>query len=119
MTKKIASEIDVAERVRTGRLRAVDYLRVSSEEQAKGYGIDYTGKATKEFIKRKKWDHVDTFKDKGVEGSLSWRDRDDLPRLMELARQSPRPFDVVVVAETRAIGRKDRVFYEWVWMLKD
>ncbi|MFF1569308.1 recombinase family protein [Streptomyces sp. NPDC058293] len=119
MTKKIASEIDVVERVRTGRLRAVDYLRVSSEEQAKGYGMDYTGKATKEFIKRKKWDHVDTFKDKGVEGSLSWRDRDDLPRLMKLARQSPRPFDVVVVAETRAIGRKDRVFYEWVWMLKD
>jgi DNA invertase Pin-like site-specific DNA recombinase len=38
---------------------------------------------------------------------------------MALARQIPRPFDVVVVAETRAIGRRDRVFWRWVWELQD
>lgn len=103
----------------TATLRAVDYLRVSTEEQAKGYGISYSGKKTARFIERKGWSHLDTFTDEGVSGSLSWQERDDLPRLMALAQQTPRPFDVVVVSETRAIGRKDRAFWRWVWELED
>ncbi|MFF0200241.1 recombinase family protein [Streptomyces sp. NPDC005017] len=103
----------------TATLRAVDYLRVSTEQQKQGYGISYSAKKTAKHIAAKGWAHVDTFKDEGVSGSLSWQERDDLPRLMKLARQEPRPFDVVVVNETRAIGRTDRVFYRWVWELQD
>ncbi|WP_280143024.1 recombinase family protein [Streptomyces melanosporofaciens] len=40
-------------------------------------------------------------------------------RLMGQARQVPRPFDVVVVSESRAIGRTDRAFWRWVWELED
>ncbi|MGW2169116.1 recombinase family protein [Streptomyces sp. NPDC001705] len=103
----------------TATLRAVDYLRVSTEQQKQGYGITYSAKKTAKHIVAKGWSHVDTFKDEGVSGSLPWQERDDLPRLMKLARQEPRPFDVVVVNETRAIGRTDRVFYRWVWELQD
>jgi DNA invertase Pin-like site-specific DNA recombinase len=103
----------------TATLRAVDYLRVSTEQQKQGYGISYSAKKTAKYIERKGWAHVDTFKDEGVSGSLSWQERDDLPRLMKLARQDPKPFDIVVVNETRAIGRTDRAFYRWVWELQD
>ncbi|MFF9268646.1 recombinase family protein [Streptomyces rochei] len=111
--------IDVARGVRQKTLRAVDYLRVSTEQQKQGYGISYSAKKTAKYIAGKGWAHVDTFKDEGVSGSLPWQERDDLPRLMKLARQEPRPFDVVVVSETRAIGRRDRVFWRWVWELQD
>ncbi|MFF3363617.1 recombinase family protein [Streptomyces misionensis] len=97
----------------------MDYLRVSTEQQRQGYGISYSAKKTAKYIAAKGWEHVDTFKDEGVPGSLPWQERDDLPRLMELARQEPKPFDVVVVSETRAIGRKDRAFWRWVWELQD
>ncbi|MCX5374175.1 recombinase family protein [Streptomyces sp. NBC_00103] len=103
----------------TATLRAVDYLRVSTEQQKQGYGISYSAKKTAKYIEGKGWTHVDTFKDEGVSGSLSWQERDDLPRLMKLARQEPRPFDIVVVNETRAIGRTDRAFSRWVWELQD
>jgi DNA invertase Pin-like site-specific DNA recombinase len=120
MGKALTAALDAIDRV-GGRpcLRAVDYLRVSTEEQAKGYGIAAAAKKTARFISQKNWEHVDTFKDEGVSGSLPWQERDDLPRLMALARQEPKPFDVVVVSETRAIGRKDRVFFRWVWELQD
>ncbi|MFF4835122.1 recombinase family protein [Streptomyces sp. NPDC001315] len=120
MTKTLTSAIDVVHRATHQQtLRAVDYLRVSTEQQKQGYGISYSGKKTAKYILSKGWDHVDAFKDEGVSGSLPWQERDDLPRLMKLARQDPKPFDVVVVSETRAIGRTDRVFWRWVWELQD
>lgn len=101
------------------QLRAVDYLRVSTEEQVKGYGIQYSGKKTTKHIANKGWAHVGTFADEGVSGSLLAHERDDLTRLMNLARLLPRPFDVVAVNEERAIGRAGRAFWPWVWELED
>lgn len=118
MGKNLTAAIDVLER-RQGRLRAVGYLRVSTEEQAKGFGIGYTGRSVKGYSKRKRWDYLETFADEGKSGTLPWQERPDAKRLMELAHQTPRPFDVVVVQETRAIGREDRPFYRWYWELED
>lgn len=101
------------------QLRAVGYARVSTEEQAKGYGISYTAKSIEKHNIRKGWLHLETFKDEGLSGTLPWQDRPDAKRLMLLAQQTPRPFDVVTVHETRAIGRKDRTFYRWYWSLED
>lgn len=101
------------------QLRAVDYLRVSTEEQVKGYGIQYSGKRTRRHIENKGWEHVGTFADEGVSGSVLAHERDDLVNLMALARQTPRPFDVVTVLEERAIGRAGRAFWPWVWELED
>ncbi|MDT0378395.1 recombinase family protein [Streptomyces sp. DSM 42041] len=101
------------------KFRAVDYLRVSTEEQVKGYGIAYTGKRTKRHIATKGWRHARTYADEGFSGSLEAHERPDLNRLMQDARQVPRPFDVVCVAEERAIGRAGRAFWPWVWELED
>ncbi|MFJ4712105.1 recombinase family protein [Streptomyces sp. NPDC088785] len=120
MTKALTGALDVIEKTtRPQVLRAVDYLRVSTEEQVKGYGISYTGKSTARYIKKKGWVHVDTFTDEAKSGTLSWQERWDAKKLMELAHQEPRPFDMVVVEETRAIGREDRAFFRWYWELED
>ncbi|MFC7264507.1 recombinase family protein [Streptomyces lutosisoli] len=120
MTHTLTSAIDVVDEVVGGaRFRAVDYLRVSTEEQAKGYGIAYTGKKTARYVQKKGWLHVATYADEGVSGSLEAHERGDLNRLMENVRETPRPFDVVVVAEGRAIGRTGRAFWRWVWELED
>jgi DNA invertase Pin-like site-specific DNA recombinase len=100
-------------------LRAVAYVRVSTEEQVKGYGLEAGEELALDYVEDQGWEHIDTFKDGGVSGSLPWQERDVLPRLMAMARQSPRPFDVVVVPETRAIGREERVFWRWVWEMED
>lgn len=121
MPQTLISSIDTAARAGIGvdMLRAVDYLRVSTEEQAKGFGITYTGKRTKNHITKKGWEYVRTYADEGVSGSLDHTERPDLKDLMRDAQQSPRPFDVVVVPEERAIGRRDRAFWPWVWKLED
>ncbi|MGV9453655.1 recombinase family protein [Streptomyces sp. NPDC003635] len=108
-----------AQVVGTSTLRAVDYLRVSTEEQKKGYGVARQSRKTTRHIALKKWAHVGTYKDEGVSGSLEAADRGDLKRLMNDAQQTPRPFDIVVVPDGRVIGRKGRAFWRWVWALED
>lgn len=110
----------VIERVTaSGQLRAVAYARVSTEDQAKGYGVQYSTKKILRHIERKGWRHVGTFCDEGISGSLEAHQREDLNKLMELAREKPKPFDIVVVNEGRAIGRTGRAFWRWVWELED
>ncbi|AWW41125.1 DNA recombinase [Streptomyces cadmiisoli] len=118
MNGRLLSAIEVTRRT-ASQLRAVAYLRVSTEEQKKGFGIRYTGKKVCRHIAKKDWRLVETFADEGFSGSLEWHERPDLKRLMELARTTPRPFDVVVVLEERAIGRAGRAFWPWVWELED
>ncbi|MCX5446857.1 recombinase family protein [Streptomyces nigrescens] len=95
------------------------YLRVSTDRQTFGYGLVKSEKKATQYIEGKNWDHVDTFSDPGVSGSLEMGNRPDFDRLMMLATQTPRPFDVVVVQEGRAIGRTGRAFWRWVWALED
>ncbi|MFE2559948.1 recombinase family protein [Streptomyces sp. NPDC059352] len=102
-----------------GQLRAVAYLRVSTEEQATGHGITYTGKRAVRHIAKKGWAFVGVFADEGFSGTLDHTQRPDLGELMSLARQTPRPFDLVAVYEERAIGRAGRAFWPWVWELED
>lgn len=119
MGKALTAAIRAASETGQQPLRAVDYLRVSTEEQAKGYGITYTGKRTVRHITKKGWDHVGTYADEGLSGSLESQDRPDLNRLMGDVAKQPRPFDMVVVNEGRVIGRTGRAFWRWVWELED
>ncbi|MGD3111455.1 recombinase family protein [Streptomyces sp. YGL11-2] len=90
---------DLAARAVAGRtLRAVDYLRVSTEEQRKGYGVASQGRKTARYIATKQWEHVDTYVDDGVSGSLAAEDRPRLKQLMADAHDGA--FDVVVVKVT-------------------
>lgn len=118
MGKATRTALDVLARVQ-GELRAVIYVRVSTEEQAKGYGIAYTEKKCVKHIERKGWAYVRTYADEGYSGSLDHTERPELRELIADAHKTPRPFDVVVVCEERAIGRRDRAFWPWVWQLHD
>lgn len=102
-----------------GQLRAVAYLRVSTEEQKKGYGIAYTGKRVVKHIVKKGWALTDVFADEGFSGSLDHTQRPALKELISQARVTPKPFDLICVYEDRAIGRKGRAFWPWVWELED
>lgn len=110
MNQKDTDALDIAmgvvDRVtHTVRLRAVAYARVSTEEQAKGYGVQSALKKITRYIGRKGMNHVGTYTDEGISGSLEAADREDLKRLMADAHRTPRPSDIVVVSEGRAIGR--------------
>lgn len=59
----------------TTALRAVDYLRVATEEQAEGHGIRYTGGKAVKYIAAKGWTHVNTYADEGLSGSLEAHQR--------------------------------------------
>lgn len=102
-----------------GQLRAVAYLRVSTEDQKRGYGLSYTGKRVLRHIAKKGHALVGIYADGGFSGSLEAHERPDLARLMKDARQPRPPMDLVCVAEARAIGRRDRAFWPWVWELED
>ncbi|WP_079074898.1 recombinase family protein [Streptomyces atriruber] len=122
MGNSVIRAIDTAARaanISAPAVRAVDYLRVSTDQQVDGYGIAYTGDETAAYIARKGWVKVDTFKDEGESGTLPWDRRKGAREIMELAQSKPCPFNMVVVHETRAVGRNNRVFWEWVWKLQD
>ncbi|MEV5959503.1 recombinase family protein [Streptomyces sp. NPDC051987] len=120
MSKTLTSAVETALRaVNPAQIRAVAYLRVSTEEQAEGYGIAYTEKKVLRYFEKKGYAHVGTYADEGFSGSLEAHERPDLRRLMADARKEPRPFDLVGVNEGRAIGRTGRAFWKWVWELED
>ncbi|MDX2546906.1 recombinase family protein [Streptomyces sp. WI04-05B] len=116
----ILDEIGVVFQVPSpGQLRAVAYLRVSTEDQKKGYGLSYTLKRVLKHLAKKGHALVGIYADGGFSGSLEAHERPDLARLMEAGRRRDTPFDLVCVAEARAIGRRDRAFWPWVWELED
>lgn len=117
MTKALTAALDAIDSYSRPRLRAVLYLRVSTEEQVEGYGLTIGEKRGIRFIESRGWEHVGTYKDPGISGSLQGVDRPDLKRLLTAAPGGG--FDVVVVPEARVIGRTDRAYYTWVWELED
>jgi DNA invertase Pin-like site-specific DNA recombinase len=117
MTKAPTTALDAIDQYTRPRLRAVLYLRVSTEEQVEGYGLPAGEKSGLAYIERKGWEHVHTYRDPGVSGSLQGSERPDLNRLLKAAPDGG--FDVVVVSESRVIGRTDRAYYTWVWELED
>lgn len=100
-------------------LRAVGYLRVSTEDQRRGYGVGAQDRKVRRHMDRKGWTFVRMYVDEAVSGSLEADDRPDLRELMTAAREGRLGAEVVVVNEGRAIGRVGRAFWRWVWELED
>jgi len=75
-------------------MRAVSYIRVSTEEQLEGHSLDAQRTSTRAFIAERGWTFVGEYLDAGI-SAKSDSYRPALERLLQDARQ--RRFDVVVV----------------------
>ncbi|MFE1095902.1 recombinase family protein [Streptomyces smyrnaeus] len=93
-------------------------LRVSTEEQAQGYGLDVQEAAGREYISRQPgWILPPEliFRDEGVSGSII--DRPEMLRLEAAAKMGL--IDVIVVHKFDRIGRTGRAFWTWIWAMED
>jgi DNA invertase Pin-like site-specific DNA recombinase/transposase len=93
-------------------------LRVSTPEQARGYGLDVQEHAGREYINRQPgWSLSPAliFRDEGVSGSVVARP--GMLRLERAARQGL--VDVIVVHKFDRIGRTARAFWTWIWAMED
>jgi len=82
-------------------MKAALYLRVSTDEQVKGYSLDVQKEYLLEYVERKKWKLYKIYSDKGVSGSS--QDRPELKKLLSDARE--KKFDVVVVYKLDRFSR--------------
>ncbi|WP_234533450.1 recombinase family protein [Streptomyces shenzhenensis] len=93
-------------------------LRVSTREQAQGYGLDLQERAGRVYVSgRPGWvlSPEMIFKDVGVSGAVI--ERPAMLRLEEAARQGL--IDVIVVHKFDRIGRTGTAFWTWIWAMED
>jgi len=94
-----------------GPLRAVGYLRVSTEEQAKkGISLDAQEKIIRSFIDAKEWKLMECVKDPGFSGKNL--KRPGLQRMIELCKSNG--VDVIVVYKLDRLSRRTRDMFELV-----
>lgn len=101
-----------------GSVRAALMLGVSTQEQARGYGLDVQERAGRAYVaNRPGWSLAPdlVFRDEGVSGATV--DRPGMRRLEEAARQGL--IDVIVVDRFDRIGRTGRAFWAWIWAMED
>lgn len=86
------------------KIRAVIYIRVSTEQQARKdkASLQEQKKQALEFIERQGWIHIDTYTDKGKSGTKA-EGRDGYLKLKEDAKLDK--FDVIIVWDFDRFGR--------------
>ncbi|WP_130334989.1 recombinase family protein [Streptomyces sp. BK022] len=102
------------------------YIRVSTKDQALGYGLDVQIKGIQDHIDAKNvieerngtgivWELAEIYEDAGESGA-----KQDRPAMMRLERDvHAKLIDVVAVHKFDRIGRTGRAFWHWVWALED
>lgn len=99
-------------------VRAALMLRVSTPEQARGYGLDVQERTGCEYINRQPGWRLSPeliFRDEGVSGSVVAR-----PGMLRLERAAREGLvDVIVVHKFDRIGRTARAFWTWIWAMED
>ena len=94
-------------------LRAAIYLRVSTDEQARGgYGLDVQDEKLKTYVKLNDYtlDEQHIYRDEGYSGTLPVEERPELRRLMENAKKHE--FDVLITYRLDRVFRKTRLLLE-------
>ena len=94
------------EKGRTGQMNVAIHARYSSHEQDDGESIDYQLDRCSEVIKTQGWELPAgcTFVDRARSGTTTYR-RDEFNRMIAAAKDTQRPFDVVVAWSTSRFGR--------------
>ena len=98
-------------------MRAAIYLRVSTVEQSKKFGLDAQKEQCEAMAKVKGWDVVQTFSDKGLSGSLDATERPGMAALLDAAEQGE--IDAVIFAALDRLGRETTIVLEIVEQLDE
>lgn len=86
-------------------MRAAIYLRVSTDEQTNGYGLDVQSERTRGMATVKGWAVVEPpFVDEGISGALDESERPGLAALLYAAETGK--LDAVIVSALDRLGRK-------------
>ncbi len=95
-------------------VRAALYIRVSTDEQVKGYGLTVQDEKLRAFVKLHDYvlDEKHVYKDEGFSGSLPVEERPGIKKLLEDARN--REFDVVITYRLDRMFRKTKLLLEMV-----
>jgi site-specific DNA recombinase len=95
-------------------MRAAIYIRVSTDEQIKGYGLIVQDEKLRAFVKLHDYelDEEHVYKDEGFSGSLPVEERPGIKKLLEDARN--REFDVVITYRLDRMFRKTKLLLEMV-----
>ncbi|MNS12957.1 hypothetical protein D3C72_445360 [compost metagenome] len=75
--------------------RAVIYVRVSTEDQTLGYGLETQLAECQKYAERKGFNVVEVYEDRGISGTYGAEDRDGLFRVLADAKAGK--FDVVIL----------------------
>lgn len=97
----------------TTKQRAAIYLRVSTDEQARGgYGLNVQDEKLKTFVKLNDYILEDKhiYRDEGYSGTLPVEERPEMNRMIENARNHE--FDVVIAYRLDRVFRKTRLLLE-------
>lgn len=101
------------------KLRAALLLRVSTDEQTLGYGLEYQEQRLRAFIASQEYifneGHI--YKDEGYSGSLPIRERPALKKLLEDAEK--KQFDIVLVYKLDRLARKLKIVLDVVERLTE
>ncbi|MFA5413259.1 MAG: recombinase family protein [Patescibacteria group bacterium] len=95
-------------------MRAAIYIRVSTDDQIRGYGLQVQGEKLRAFVAINDYtlDEKHFYKDEGYSGSLPVEERPGMKKLLEDAKK--REFDVVITYRLDRMFRKTRLLLEIV-----
>jgi len=83
--------------------KAVGYVRVSTEEQTEGYGLEIQKKAIKDYAKKNKLELIEIFEDAGISGANGFDKRAGLKALFDFV--SHNDIDYVIVHKYDRLSR--------------
>lgn len=97
--------------------RAAIYLRVSTEEQTEGYGLDIQRERTTAQATAKGWTVVSEYVDAGISGTKDEKDRPGLNDLLLSAQAGD--IDAVIILALDRLGRKTALVLDLVERLNN
>jgi len=94
-------------------VRAVTYLRVSTDQQTEKYGLEIQRHACQQYAREHGYTLVHEYLEGDGQREVSGgnTDRAAITRLLRDAARRPRPFEKVLVYDTSRLARDDSVWY--------
>lgn len=96
--------------MRSDGKRAMIYVRVSTDEQKKGFGPDAQRKVCRAYCERQGYEMIATVEDLGISGTKHWDARDGLREAVQACRDNAA--DVIVAYAQDRFARKAGVWEE-------